>query len=362
MKNSILSKEDKDLLYELSLAFGPSGCETEVTSIIKREILPYADSVSEDRLGNLTAVIRSGNENAKKLMLSSHTDEVGFMITEIEDNGILNFACLGGIDESVLLGKKVLTGKNRVRGVISAAPFHLIKKADRLKKPDIDSLYIDIGTESREETESLVSIGDFAVFDSSFFDMGQYKIKGKALDDRIGNFIMIKTLKRLRERINDGKVLQQDVFFSFSVREELGYSGAFAAANSIMPDMAIVLETTAVADIFGVAEHLSVAKLGNGGVISPLDRGTMYPKKCVDFALDTAKKYGIPVQIKKFVSGGNDASHISRSVGGVPTLALSAPTRYLHSPACVADTRDIVYMEELLYRMINSRSITEVMK
>lgn len=362
MKNNILSADDMRLLRELSLAFAPSGCETEAVKIIEREISSFVDKISTDNLGNLTAVISSGNGDGKKLMISSHTDEVGFMISEIEDSGILRFSSLGGIDESVLLGKKVKIGDNRIGGIISSTPYHLIKKSGRLRKPDADSLYIDIGADSKEDAEALVSIGDFATFESDFYEMGPYKIKGKALDDRIGNFIMIKIIKRIRKEIDEGRRPLFNIYFSFSVREELGYSGAFTAANSIAPDMAIVLETTAVADVFGAQEHLCVAKLGDGGVISPLDRGTIYPKKCVDFALDTARKNGIPAQIKKFISGGNDASHISRSVGGVPVIALSAPTRYLHSPACVADTRDIVSMQDLVYAMINSDNITEVMK
>ncbi len=346
-----------ELLCDLSLAFGPSGCEREVTKIIEKEITPYADSVYTDVLGNLVATYR-GVSGDKKLMLSAHADEVGFMISEIEDSGMLRFSCVGGIDNSVLLGKRVLIGDMRVRGVISSTPFHLTEKDKRYDVPSDSSLYIDIGADSRRSAEGCVSLGDFAVFDSPFYELGDYKIKGKALDDRAGAFVAIELLRRL---YNEGVRPDFDLVFAFTVREELGYSGALAVADREKPDMAIVLETTAIADLSDVPQHKRVAEQGEGAVISVLDRSSIYPRDAVEYAMSSAERYKIKAQLKKFISGGNDAAHIGKSLDGVKVLAMSLPTRYLHSPACVVDKRDIDSMLEHLFRIVTDSETREAL-
>ena len=346
-----------ELLKELCLAFGPSGNEDDVRNIIKRELSLLCNNIEEDCLGNITVNI-AGTIN-KTLMICAHMDEVGFMIDEICDDGTLHFSHLGGIDSSVLTGKPVRVGKKRLPGIISSVPFHLLPKDKRLSPPDEDELYIDIGAKDRNEAEKYVDLGDNATFDSSFFFFGDHKIKCKALDDRLGVFIMIEMIKEIR---NLGIVPCFNVCFAFTVREEIGFSGAGVCARNVKPDAGIVLETTAVGDIFGTPGHKTVALLGNGGVVSPLDRGSIYPEKFVDFALATARENGVSAQIKQYVSGGNDASHIGRIGNGVPVIALSAPTRYLHSPSCVVDERDIISMQKHLRYMITDCRIEEVLK
>ena len=346
-----------DLISRLSSAFGPSGCEGEVTKIIEKEITPYADSVYTDTLGNLVAVYK-GKSSDKKLLLSAHTDEVGFMVSEIEDTGMLRFSKLGGIDNSVLLGKRVTVGDGRVRGVISSTPFHLIEKDKRCDAPSDAALYIDIGANSKEEAAELVSLGDFATFESEFLELGAHKIKGKALDDRAGAFIMTELLRRL---YTEGVRPDFDLVLAFTVREELGLSGAGVAAVREMPNAAIVLETTAIADLSDTPEHKRVAEQGEGAVISALDRSSIYPRDAVEYALDCAKRHGIPAQIKKFISGGNDAAHIGKALDGIRVLAMSLPTRYLHSPACVVDKRDICSMLDHIYAIITDPKTKEVL-
>ena len=342
-----------ELIKKLALAFGPTSCEGEVSDIIRAELADCGAELSLDRMGNLTAHL-AGPAGAPRVMLSAHTDEVGFMITEIEDDGYLRFATLGGIDPAVLCGRRVTLGDElrRVSGVIAAKGIHVQSADERRKLPKLEDLYIDIGTNSREETEALLSCGDFGTFRTDFLtlDKDNAYIASKALDDRLGCAVLIEVLRAVAK-----KELPLDLWFCFTVREEIGKSGAEVTANRIRPDVAIVLETTAIADLAEVEPAFRVAEVGSGGVLSLLDRSTIYDRALVDFALATAKKNGIPVQVKRYVSGGNDAGHIHKSGTGVRCLALSAPTRYLHAPVSLAAVRDFEAMQQLLVAMLGEK-------
>lgn len=343
-----------DLLRELCLLFGPSGCEDDVREFIKEKAKGICDEMYVDRLGNLITKINGGGKS--KIMISAHMDEVGFMINEITDKGYLKFDTLGGIDTRVLSGKNVTIEANdgtKLKGLITSKAIHHKKRSERLDLVPITSMYIDIGVASKEDAEKYVSIGSFGTFDSEFYTFGENgrKIKSKALDDRLGCAVMLSAMAELYP-IKD--TLKADLYFCFTTREEIGLSGAQVAAQTVSPDFAIVLETTAVADIASVGEASRVAIQGEGGAISLMDRSTIYDREFVEFALDTAKECGIKAQIKKYVSGGNDAAHIHKSGVGVRTVAISAPTRYLHSPACVADTEDFRSMCELVPAMLKN--------
>lgn len=337
---------DIALIRRLSLAFGPSGCEDEVREIIAEELADTGASVFCDRMGNLYANMRFG-EGKRKLMISSHTDEVGFMVTEICDDGYIKVDTVGGIDPSVLSGRRITLGdeKKRVCGLISSKAIHHKDRDERKKAVPLDKLYIDIGAGSREEAEKLVDIGDFGTFDSEFVLFGDRKVKSKALDDRMGCAAMIEVIRSLSE--NPPKSLSLDVYFCFTVREEIGLSGAETAANRLSPDYALVLETTAVGDIADTPDARKVALVGGGGALSLMDRSTVYDRAFVDFLLSVASENGISAQIKKYVSGGNDAGHIHKSGKGVKCAALSVPTRYLHSPSCVASIDDYEAVRDL---------------
>lgn len=337
-----------NLLKRLCAATGPSGFERNVVNIIFNEYADRADGVIKDRMGNLVLVLRGYEKNPKKLMLSAHTDEVGFMIKAIDESGRLLFGKLGGIDDRVLLGRRVyVLGKGKeIPGVISSLPIHLRKRSEEEKTTPADEMYIDIGASDKNEARSAVSIGDCAVFAPGFVTMGT-KYVSKALDDRLGCAILCGIFDELagKER------LSYDVYFAFTVREETGMSGARPKAFEISPDAALVIETTAIADIPDTPPHLRVAKQGAGGVISLADRSTIYSDRLTEFAKKTAEKYEIPLGIKQYVSGGNDAGHIHKSVGGVFTLALSAPSRYIHSGSNVVDKRDCAAMYDLALNM-----------
>ena len=347
-------KEKIELLRTLCLAFGPSGCEDEVRERILEEGKKYCSDYGVDGMGNLVFSFRPQGAT-KKMMLSAHMDEVGFMIHTITDDGYLKFATLGGIDERVLCGRCVTVGNEtrRVSGVIASKAIHHQDADERKKTTSAKDMMIDIGASSKEEAEKLVEIGDFGTFDSEFYLFGDENkplMKSKALDDRLGCAVMLLTMRKIAL----GEITPtMEVHFCFTVREELGLSGAKVVAERLAPDYAIVLETTAIADIASTEAALRVADVGRGGAISLLDRATIYDAAFVQYALTLADQNGVPAQAKRFVSGGNDAGHIHKSGKGVKCLALSAPTRYLHSPACVAAPADYEAIEALVALMLN---------
>ena len=343
------------LLEEISLTFGPSGCEDQVATLIEQQISPLCHSFVRDRMGNVIALCRygKGTNQRRKVMVSAHMDEVGIMISEICDDGLCRFSTVGGIHRSVLEGRTVtLKGKQGlIQGVVASKAIHHKKKSEDYLLTPWDQLYLDLGVQDRTAAEALVSVGDFGTFDSDFYLFGKNDslVKGKALDDRMGCAAMILVMEQLKKAPLTEDL---DVYFCFTVREEIGLSGAKVAAAKIAPDLAIVLETTAVGDVAEVEPSKEVANVGKGGVLSVMDRSTIYDQDFLRFALDIGRKENIPCQLKRYVSGGNDAGSIHKTGVGVRCLALSAPTRYLHSPACVTSVADYLSITALVYAML----------
>lgn len=326
-----------ETIRELSLLDGVSGREDAVREYIINAVKPYADSIETDALGNLI-VFRKGKERPKnKVMLDAHMDEVGMMITYINSDGTLDFDCVGGIDKRVMLGKPVTVGASRIQGVIGVKAVHMVSADEKLKMPS--TMYIDIGADSKEEAEKAVSVGDYACFNSEFVEYGDGFIKGKALDDRAGCAMLIEIIK---------SELPYDMYFCFSAGEEVGFGIATTAFYKVQPDYAIVVETTTAADLADVPDNKKVCRLGDGGVVSFMDRRTIYPKDLFDKAFEVAQKNGIKIQAKKAVAGGNNAGVIHKTAGGVRTLAVSLPCRYLHSPSCVLKKDDITESVKLI--------------
>lgn len=316
---------------ELCALNAASGREDAVREYLEKEISPYAETFT-DNMGNLHVYKKGKNPATKKVMLAAHMDEVALIITYITDEGFLRFAPVGGIDSKVLFGRRVLAGEKHVSGVIGSKPVHLLKKEEGDKVPDFESLYIDIGAQDKEEAEKYVSLGDIAYFDSEAVDFGDGFLKAKALDDRVGCAILLDMIKREQS---------YDLHFVFTVQEEVGLRGAKTAAFIENPDYAIVVETTTACDIAGVDGAEQVCKLGNGAVVSFMDRSTLYDKKLFNFAFKIAEENGINCQTKTVVAGGNDAGAIHVSRGGVKTITVSLPCRYLHSPSCVICKKDL---------------------
>ena len=319
-----------ETIKKLSLLNGISGRENEVRDYIINEIKDFADSWEIDPLGNLI-VFRKGAQRAKnKVLLDAHMDEVGMMITYINDNGTLEFTCVGGIDKRVMLGRAVKIGRERVNGVIGVKPVHMLSAEQKLEMPK--EMYIDIGAQSREDAEKAVKVGDYVCFNSEYVEYGDGFIKCKALDDRAGCAILIDMIK---------SDLKYDMYFNFAVGEEVGQGLAGTAAYRVKPDYAVVVETTTAADLTDVPENQKVCRLGEGAVISFMDRRTIYPRELFDRAFELAEENGVKAQVKSAVAGGNNAGIIHRTAGGVKTLTVSLPCRYLHSPSCVLKKEDI---------------------
>ena len=343
-----------DLAIGLSQIFGPTGCEDRVALTLYGEAERFCDKVHIDRMGNVYGVISLGEpDKRKKVMLSAHTDEVGFMIEEIKSDGTLTFGTLGGIDPSVVAGRNVLVGNENDlwQGVICSKAIHHKSKSERASAQDIEKLYIDIGATDKEAAESCVSVGDFATFASKPICFGKdgKTIKSKALDDRMGCAVLIELMRRVRKEMPS---VDLDIYFCFTVGEETGHSGAIIASERIAPDFALIFESTAVGDIPDAPSSKRVAELSKGAVISVADRSTIYDKELIDLAFALAKEKQIPLQVKKYLSGGNDAGHIHKSGKGVRSLAVSIPTRYLHSPACVAHADDYDSAKRIAYELL----------
>ena len=245
-----------ELIRKLTGIDGTSGDEGAVREFIISEIKPYCE-ITTDALGNVIAKKKGKKSPEKKIMLDAHMDEVGLIITAITKDGFLRFKTLGGINTSALMFKTV-TINGKIKGVISGKPIHLTSKDEGKKLPDVDRLYIDIGSKSGEETERLLTVGDRAVIDSDFTVIGN-KIISKALDDRIGCAILMKLIKEYDN---------YDFTAVFSVQEEIGLRGAKTAAYSVHPDAAIILESTTASDIADVPDDKKVCVVGRGAAIS----------------------------------------------------------------------------------------------
>lgn len=319
------------MIKELSTLPGISGRENAVRDYIIEKIKDFAE-YKIDPLGNLIVFKKGKNSAKNKVMLDAHMDEVGLIVTAITADGFLKFAKVGGIDTRVMLGRSVKVGENAVNGVVGIKPVHLVEKDEEAAVPKLDDLYIDIGAKNRQEAVEYVRVGDSVWFCSDFVEFGDGFIKSKALDDRVGCAVLVEMIR---------SELEYDAWFSFSVQEEIGTRGAQASAFTIAPDYAVVVETTTAADISGVKDEKRVCICSKGGAVSFMDRRTLYDKELFGKAFELAEKNDIKCQVKTMVAGGNDAGAVHKSRGGVKTLTVSVPCRYLHSPSCVIKYGDV---------------------
>lgn len=334
------------LVKELCNLCAPSGFEDEVRTFLRERA--KADEIYTDTIGNL---ICHKKGKGRKIMVSAHMDEVGFIITEITDDGFLKFDELGGIETAVMYGKKVLIGKNRIPGIIGAKAIHLQRRDDVLNPPKIKDLCIDIGVKDKESAKKLVEIGDFAVFDGKYTEFGENLVKSKALDDRVGCAILLELMKEKYD---------SDVYFVFTAQEEVGLRGAIISANEIKPDIALVIEGTTCSDVYGSKPHNQVTNLGGGAVMTAMDRAAISDRRYFEFIMKTAKENNIPLQIKRTAMGGTDAGAIQRSGTGVKTAVLAVPCRYIHSPVsvmCKDDLESVLKLSKAVLKSIERSGI-----
>lgn len=330
------------MLKDLCLLNGTSGDEVLVRDYIINEIKEYS-TYEVDNLGSIIVYKKGKKKPNKTVCINAHMDEVGFIITGITPDGYLRFAPVGGIDTKVCLDRAVTVGENRINGVIADKAYHLLEDSEKDKAPSFDKLLIDIGAKSETEAQSVVSLGDFAYFESDYTELGNGYIKAKALDDRIGCMLMIELIK---------SELEYDTVFCFNVQEEVGLRGSKCTSFAVGADISIVLEATTAGDLDGVTGADRVCVLGNGGVVSFMDNRTIYDRELYKLAMNTASENNIPVQTKTAVAGGNDAGSIQTSGKGAKVMALSLPCRYIHSPSSVVKKSDIDNTRKLLKEIL----------
>ena len=309
---------------------GVSGNEDEVRDYIISQIDGFC-KYHVDNLGNIIVLKKGKNTPKNKVLISAHMDEVGMIVTYINSDGTLKISTVGGVDARAIFGRQVLVGAEKIVGVIGAKAVHNLTAEEKDQAVKADKLYVDIGAKDKAQAEKIVSLGDVISFKSDFIEFGDGFIKAKAIDDRAGCAIMIDLIR---------SELEFDTCFTFVTGEEIGLRGAKVASYTVDPDIAIVLETTTAADIPSASAEKQVCKLGNGAVVSFMDRATIYNKELYNLAFETAKENNIPCQTKTMVAGGNDSGAIHLSRGGVKTMAISVPCRYLHSPSSVIKKSD----------------------
>lgn len=312
----------KTTIKQLTEAFGPSGYETEVTELVKDMVEKYVDEVKTDVLGNLIAV-KKGAQDGRKIMFAAHTDEIGVVVTHIDDQGFLRFANIGGVGISTLVG-------NRVRFAGGAIGAIYQEKGD-WKELTLDKLYIDIGAENKEEAVKQVRLGEFGIFHREFTDLGN-RLMAKSMDDRVGCAVLVEALKKINTPKNT-------LYFVFTTQEEVGLRGARTAAYGLEPDLGIALDVTLTGDM-PEARRMEVS-LGKGAAIKVKDSSLIVHPKVKDLLIELAEEKRIPYQMEVLEAGGTDAGAIHLTKAGVPSGAISIPTRYVHSPSEMVDIQDV---------------------
>lgn len=327
-----------ELLKELTEAFGPPGFEEEVRTIVLRELKGLVDDASIDKLGSVIAVKKTKNRAKKplKIMLAGHMDEIGFVVKHIDKNGFLRLSPLGGFDPKTLLAKRVvLQGKKGKQvGVIGCKPIHLLTKEDKAKLPELRDLFLDIGL-SHAEAKKSVEMGAPAALFQPFLQFGNL-VSGKALDNRIAVWTLLKTLQRLK-----GKKIDADVYAVFTTQEEVGMRGAVTAAYHVEPDVGVAVDITMACDIPNISDFEHVTRLGEGTAIKICDSTSISNPRLVRFLRDLARRRKIRHQMEILPQGGTDAGGIQKARGGVPVVTLSVPTRYAHTVVEAAHTGDL---------------------
>ncbi|MDI6894371.1 MAG: M42 family metallopeptidase [Bacillota bacterium] len=357
-----MKEETRELIRSLTEAFGPSGQEEQVRELITSLVRPHVDGVRTDALGNLictrgprragtaggppgtaragtgTATAASGTAGAggvKKVMLAAHMDEIGIMITHIDDKGFLRFGAIGGVSPHRCLGQRVVVG-NGTLGVFGH------EKLDDPKDLKFEKMFVDIGASSREEAGEKVRIGDAAAFTRPLQRAGN-RLVAKAMDDRIGCAVLVEVARRLGAS-------PHEVHFVFTVQEEVGLRGARTAAFGLAPDAAIAVDVTTTGDT-PKAETMEVS-LGKGAAIKVKDASLICHPGLRRSLEDTARAHGIPYQLEILERGGTDAGAMQLAREGVPAGVVSVPCRYVHTPSEMVDEGDVEACIELLAKAL----------
>lgn len=335
-----------ELLKKLSQTPGISGREERIRALIKEELEKLADEVKVDAIGNVIA-FKKGKSGGKKVMISGHMDEIGFIVSQIE-GGFLRLSPVGGLDPRNLVAQRVVVhGRKDLRGIMMPAikPVHIMT-AEEAKAPlKISDLYVDLGL-TQEETEKLVRIGDPVTIDREFIEFGA-NVSGKAMDDRAGVWVMIEALRQVKEH-------EVDIYAVASVQEEVGLRGATAGAYGIRPDIGVALDVTLAVDGPGSSKQFQVTALGEGAAIKIMDSASISNYKLVDFMRSLAEENQIKYQMEILPRGGTDAGAIERVQTSCPVITLSVPTRHVHSNVETINKEDIKNTAALLAKFLET--------
>lgn len=333
------------LLRELSEAIGVSGQEDAVRKLILPAIQEHVTDIRVDALGSITAVKPGSDLNAPRVMVAAHMDEVGFMVTGFDGDGLIHVAPVGGIDERILPGLRVKIGENQVPGVVVWTPIH--KSAGNNTPQKINALRIDIGASSKEEVNGKVKRGDRVAFDSRYMELGDHMLRGKSFDNRVDCSLLVELLQ--------GGPYPVTVLSAFTVQEEIGLRGARVAARYLNPDAALVIEGTTANDLPSPTaepddedEINPACRLGAGPALTIMDRSMITDPRLLAFLRQTAESAGIPYQLKTQLGGGTDAGAIHMMNGGIPSAVISVPCRYIHSPTAYLHRDDYANTLRLL--------------
>lgn len=318
---------DFSLLKKLTQAYGPSGNEKEIAGLIMGYSKNHVDNVETDILGNL--IIRKKGRG-KRIMIAAHMDEVGVIVTHIDNNGYLYFSAVGGLNEAGLLARRVMFS-NRCYGVIGR------ERKESEEEKSKGKYFIDIGVNSEEEARKMVREGDMAILTGEFVENGSHIIS-KAIDNRLGCFIALEVLKNYQG--------EDDVFFVFTVQEEVGARGAKTAVFAIEPDLALIIDTTISYD---TPKEKYRTSLNNGVAIKVMDRSIIVSPVIKNWMIDIAVKNNIVFQSEIISAGGTDSGPVHLTKGGVPTGGIAVPVRYLHSGSEITTKLDI----ESAYRLLS---------
>lgn len=320
-----------EFLQELSEAIGVSGHEDNVRRIILRALDGAAQDIRIDSVGTVTAFLPGkGKDVAKRprVMLDAHMDEVGFMVTGIDDNGLLRFQPVGGIDDRIIPGMRVKIGDGALPGVVLWTPIHKNREQAVVK---VANLRIDIGASSKEEAGAAVKRGDRIAFSSEYREIGSSIIRGKSFDDRAGCSVLLDVLR--------AGPYPCDVVAAFTVQEEIGLRGAKVAARYLKPEVALAIECTTAHDLpdplddpDDPREINPATRLGGGPVLTFMDRSMVADPRLLRYLQQLADVYGIPYALKTMLGGGTDAGGIHTANTGIPSAVISIPGRYIHAP------------------------------
>jgi endoglucanase len=312
----------KQLIEKLITTPGPSGYEGQIRKLVQEEVKPFSDEIHVDALGNLIA--RKGSQSGGlKIMIAGHIDEIGIIATHIDDNGFIRFSNLGGVYPRYAPGGRV----RFLDGTLGVIGIERIK--DPYRVPPLSKMYIDVGASDKNECP--IQVGDVAVFERPFSVLGN-RLVSKAMDDRISVAVMIETLRNIKQT-------PHELYFVFTVQEEVGIRGATTAAYSIDPDLGLALDVTMTGDTpKGVKMEVS---LGKGPAVKVKDSSMLADPRVVRWIVDTAEKSKIPYQLEILEAGGTDAHAIQLTRAGVPAGCISIPCRYLHSPSEMVDINDV---------------------